>query len=70
MLDHIGSNHRLIHFGQKLLERGTLRTVGDYQTRRPFQHVRDLGFVIERQERLKAGTVERVFAIKPASDAE
>jgi ubiquinone/menaquinone biosynthesis C-methylase UbiE len=67
LLDHIGSHHRLILLGQRLLEKVSLRQLGDYQTRRPLPLVEDEGFVVERTERLKAGTVERVAARKPAS---
>jgi SAM-dependent methyltransferase len=42
--------------------------VPDYQTRRPLPLV-EAGFVVERPERLKAGTVERVAARKPADRA-
>jgi ubiquinone/menaquinone biosynthesis C-methylase UbiE len=67
LLDHVGSHHRLIRFGQSLLEKLTVRMLGDYQTRRPLPLVEQVGFVIQRQERLKAGMVERVAATKPAT---
>ena len=67
LLDHIGSHHTLIHLGQRLLEKLTVRVLGDYQTRRPLPVVERLGFVVERAERRKAGTVERVAARKPVS---
>ena len=67
LLDHIDSHHRLIHYGQHLLEKLTLRMIGDYQTRRPLPLVEQAGFVIHRRERLKAGTVERLAATKPGS---
>lgn len=66
LLDHVGSHHRLIWWGQRLLEKLTVRMLGDYQTRRPLPLVEKAGFVVERAERLKAGTVERVAARKPA----
>lgn len=65
LLDHVGSHHRLIHAGQWLLEKMTVRMLGDYQTRRPLPLVVAAGFELRRQERLKAGTVERVAAVKP-----
>jgi ubiquinone/menaquinone biosynthesis C-methylase UbiE len=65
LLDHIGSHHRLLHLGQRLLEKVTLRMAGDHQTRRPFPLVQEAGFVVRRRERLKAGTVERLAAVKP-----
>ncbi|RAS66915.1 phosphatidylethanolamine N-methyltransferase /phosphatidyl-N-methylethanolamine N-methyltransferase [Lentzea atacamensis] len=65
LLDHVGSHHRLIHFGQSLLEKLSVRMCGDYQTRRPLLLLEQAGFVVHRQERLKLGTVERVAAVKP-----
>jgi ubiquinone/menaquinone biosynthesis C-methylase UbiE len=68
LLDHVGSHRRVIRALQRLLERVTLRTIGEHQTRRPLPLVEQAGFVIQRQERLKAGTVERVAAVKPAAE--
>jgi ubiquinone/menaquinone biosynthesis C-methylase UbiE len=65
LLDHVGSHHTLIHLGQRLLEKLTVRMIGDYQTRRPLPLVEQAGFVIQQQQRLKAGTVERLAAVKP-----
>ncbi|HEV7651043.1 MAG TPA: class I SAM-dependent methyltransferase [Actinophytocola sp.] len=65
LLDHVGSHHKVIYFGQWLMEKMTLRTLGDYQTRRPLPLVERAGFVVDEQERLKGGTVERVAATKP-----
>jgi ubiquinone/menaquinone biosynthesis C-methylase UbiE len=65
LLDHIGSHHALILFGQRLLEKLTVRMLGDYQTRRPLPLVEQVGFVVRHQERLKFGTVERLAAVKP-----
>ena len=66
LLDHVGSHHKLIWLGQRLLEKLTVRMLGDYQTRRPLPLVEQAGFVVQRQERLKAGTVERLAARKPS----
>lgn len=65
LLDHIVSHHRLIHLGQWLLEKLTLRMLGDYMTRRPLPLVQEAGFAVQRRQRLKAGTVERLAATKP-----
>jgi ubiquinone/menaquinone biosynthesis C-methylase UbiE len=65
LLDHVGSQHKLICWGQWLLEKVTVRMLGDYQTRRPLPQVEAAGFVVERSERLKLGTVERLAARKP-----
>ncbi|MDR3081094.1 MAG: class I SAM-dependent methyltransferase [Streptomyces sp.] len=67
LLDHVGSHHKLIFFGQRFLEKSMLRQCGDYQTRRPLPLVQQAGFVIEYQKRFKAGVVERVVARKPAA---
>ncbi|WP_439659511.1 class I SAM-dependent methyltransferase [Lentzea sp. HUAS TT2] len=64
LLDHIGSHHRIVHFGQSLMEKLSVRMCGDYQTRRPLPLVEQAGFVVQRQERLKLGMVERVAAVK------
>lgn len=64
LLDHVASTNPLIYAGQWLLERFTLRAAGEYQTRRPLPHVLAAGFRIEAQQRLKAGIVERLTAIK------
>ncbi|GAA3646156.1 class I SAM-dependent methyltransferase [Lentzea roselyniae] len=64
LLDHVGSHHRIVHFVQSLLEKFTVRMMGDYQTRRPLPLVEQAGFVVQRQERLKLGMVERVAAVK------
>jgi ubiquinone/menaquinone biosynthesis C-methylase UbiE len=69
LLDHVGSDHRVIYFGQWLLERVTVRTIGDHMTRRPLPLVEQAGFVVTRRERLKAGTVERLSATKPGGSA-
>jgi ubiquinone/menaquinone biosynthesis C-methylase UbiE len=69
LLDHIGSHHKIVHFGQSLLEKVSLKMCGDYQTRRPLPLVREAGFAVQRQERLKLGTVERVTAVKTSTPA-
>ncbi|ONF74399.1 class I SAM-dependent methyltransferase [Amycolatopsis keratiniphila] len=70
LLDHVGSHHRVLRFGQWLLEKFTVRMIGDYQTRRPLPLLAPAGFEVTRSERRKLGTVERVAAVKcpgPAS---
>lgn len=64
LLDHVGSHHRIVHFGQSLLEKLSVRMCGDHQTRRPLPLVEEAVFVVQQQERLKLGTVERVAAVK------
>ncbi|GAA1382436.1 class I SAM-dependent methyltransferase [Catellatospora chokoriensis] len=67
LLDHIASTWPPIHAAQWLLERLTIRAAGEHFTRRQLPLVRAAGFDIVEVERLKAGTVERVFARKPVS---
>lgn len=64
LLDHIGSHHAVLRLGQRLLEKVTVRMLGDYQTRRPLPLLAEARFEVTRAERLKLGTVERVAAVK------
>lgn len=67
LLDHIGSTWPPIYAAQWLLERLTIRAAGEHFTRRQLPLVRAAGFEIIEVERLKAGTVERIFARKPVT---
>jgi ubiquinone/menaquinone biosynthesis C-methylase UbiE len=66
LLDHIGSSWPPVYAAQWLLERVTIRTAGEHFTRRQLSLVKAAGFQIVETERLKAGTVERIHAVKPA----
>jgi ubiquinone/menaquinone biosynthesis C-methylase UbiE len=66
LLDHIASTWPPVHAAQWLLERLTIRTAGEHFTRRQLPLVAAAGFEILETERLKAGTVERIVARKPA----
>jgi ubiquinone/menaquinone biosynthesis C-methylase UbiE len=66
LLDHIGSTWPPIYAAQWLLEQITIRAAGEHFTRRQLPLVQAAGFQIVETERLKAGTVERIHAIKPA----
>jgi ubiquinone/menaquinone biosynthesis C-methylase UbiE len=66
LLDHIGSSWRPIRGVQRIAERWTIRSAGEHMTRRPLLLVRAAGFDVIESERLKAGTIERVHARKPA----
>ncbi|MFI7549297.1 class I SAM-dependent methyltransferase [Micromonospora sediminimaris] len=66
LLDHIGSTWPPIYAAQWLLERLTIRSAGEHLTRRQLPLVRTAGFTVVEAERSKAGTVERVHAVKPA----
>lgn len=66
LLDHIGSTWPPLYAGQWLVEKVTRRLAGEYMTRRQLPLVEAVGFVIAESERLKAGTIERIRAVKPA----
>jgi ubiquinone/menaquinone biosynthesis C-methylase UbiE len=66
LLDHVGSTWPPIYAAQWLLEQITIRAAGEHFTRRQLQLVKAAGFDIIETERLKAGSVERIHATKPA----
>ena len=66
LLDHIGSTWPPVYAAQWLLERITIRAAGEHFTRRQLPLVHADGFQVVETERLKAGTVERIHAVKPA----
>jgi ubiquinone/menaquinone biosynthesis C-methylase UbiE len=66
LLDHIGSTWPPVYAAQWLLERITIRAAGEHFTRRQLPLVQAAGFHVVETERLKAGTVERIHAVKPA----
>lgn len=49
----------------RLLDWITVRTVADHLVQDPFVHLKELGFKIDRVERLKWGTAERAAGRKP-----
>jgi ubiquinone/menaquinone biosynthesis C-methylase UbiE len=67
LLDHIASTWPPIYGAQWLFERLTIRTAGEHFTRRQLALVEAAGFEIVETERLKAGTIERIHARKPAA---
>jgi ubiquinone/menaquinone biosynthesis C-methylase UbiE len=67
LLDHIGSTWPPIWAVQRLIEQFTIRSAGEYLTRRQLPLVRVAGFEIVETQRLKAGTVERIAARKPTT---
>jgi ubiquinone/menaquinone biosynthesis C-methylase UbiE len=65
LLDHVAAPNRLLRGGQRLLELITVPLAADHQTRRPLPLLEQAGFTVDRSERSKAGTVERLRAVKP-----
>ena len=66
LLDHVGSTWPPVYAAQWLLERFTIRAAGEHFTRRQLPLVEAAGFHVVESERLKAGTIERIHAVKPA----
>lgn len=66
LLDHIGSSWPPLYAAQWLAERVTIAAAGEHFTRRQLTLVKAAGFQVVEAERLKAGTVERIHAVKPA----
>ncbi len=64
LLDHIGSTWPPVYAAQWLVERFTIRAAGEHFTRRQLPLVEEAGFQVVEAERLKAGTVERIHAVK------
>jgi ubiquinone/menaquinone biosynthesis C-methylase UbiE len=69
LADHVVSTSAPVRLLQRLLELVMIPMAGENFRRRPVLHVRENGFVIEQQERFKAGIVERVVARKPDTGA-
>jgi ubiquinone/menaquinone biosynthesis C-methylase UbiE len=65
LLDHVAAPNRILLALQRLWEKVTLRFAGDYQTRHPLPLVEEAGFAVLDSRRSRAGTVERLRAIKP-----
>ncbi|WP_117213526.1 class I SAM-dependent methyltransferase [Allorhizocola rhizosphaerae] len=66
LLDHIGSTWPPIYAVQWLLERLTIPHAGEHFTRRQLALVEAAGLRVTERARLKAGTIERICAVKPS----
>lgn len=64
LLDHVGSTVPPLRALQWLVERVSVPLAGEHLTRRQLPLVERTGFDVVEVERLKAGTVERVCAVK------
>jgi hypothetical protein len=65
LLDHIGSSFAPLRGLQWLVERISVPLAGEHFTRRQLPLVLQAGFTVNESRRLKAGTVERIDAVKP-----
>ncbi|MBE1610056.1 class I SAM-dependent methyltransferase [Actinopolymorpha pittospori] len=70
LLDHIGSSWPPVYALQWLAERLTIQLAGEHFTRRQLPLVRSAGLEIVETSRSKAGTVERIYAVKPGVPIE
>jgi ubiquinone/menaquinone biosynthesis C-methylase UbiE len=64
LVDHIGSSWPPVRAAQWLLERVTIATAGEHFTRRQRPLVVAAGFDIVESERVKAGSIERIHAVR------
>lgn len=65
LLEHVRSPAPAVRTVQRLLNPLSVRFEADHLTREPLEHLTEVGFEIEKLERLKWGIVERVSARKP-----
>jgi ubiquinone/menaquinone biosynthesis C-methylase UbiE len=65
VVGHVASPHRVVRAGQRRLERLSIRLAGDHQTRQPYPDIVAAGLTVDRRERLRAGVIERIRAVKP-----
>jgi ubiquinone/menaquinone biosynthesis C-methylase UbiE len=65
VVGHVASPYRVVRAGQRRLERLSIRLAGDHQTRQPYPEIVAAGFTVDRRERLRAGVLERIRAVKP-----
>jgi ubiquinone/menaquinone biosynthesis C-methylase UbiE len=66
LVDHVRSSVKPIFWLQKIYEFIPSRTKGEYMTRRPALHVMATVFDIKARDRMRAGIVERLVALKPS----
>jgi ubiquinone/menaquinone biosynthesis C-methylase UbiE len=67
LLEHVRSPLRPVRVLQRLLDPLFVRCYGDHLLREPLNHLAAAGFVIERVERSKWGTIDRLVARTPAT---
>ena len=65
LVDHVRSTAKPLFWLQRLVEFFSVRREGEYQTRRPFLHVEASGFEVVAGDRMRAGVLERLVAVKP-----
>jgi hypothetical protein len=66
LLDHVAGSPLWVRTAQWLMELVTRPLQEEHMLRRPLLAVQAQGFQVERSERAKLGTVERLTARKPS----
>jgi hypothetical protein len=64
LLDHVGSTWPPIYALQWIVARVTIRTSGEHFTRRQLPLVRQAGLEVVEADRMKAGVIERLRAVR------
>jgi SAM-dependent methyltransferase len=67
LADHIGGGSWPVRAIQRAVEVVSVPLQGEHMLRRPLRQVQAEGLQIERRERFRLGTVERLAARKPAA---
>jgi ubiquinone/menaquinone biosynthesis C-methylase UbiE len=65
LVGHVASPYRPVRAIQRWIERWLLPVAGNHQTRQPRPLLRAAGFVVDRDERSRAGVIQRLVATKP-----
>jgi ubiquinone/menaquinone biosynthesis C-methylase UbiE len=65
LLGHVASPYRPVGAAQRWIERWLLPVAGDHLTRQPLPLLRAAGFVLDREERSRAGVIQRLVATRP-----
>jgi hypothetical protein len=69
LLEHVRSPALAVRSVQRVLDPLSVRFAADHLVRDPLDYLGNVGFEIERVQRLKWGIVERVVARKSGGDA-
>lgn len=64
LLDHVGSTWSPLRWAQRAVEVASVHFAGEHFTRRQLEHVRAAGLDVVEDDRVAAGTVERIHAVK------
>jgi ubiquinone/menaquinone biosynthesis C-methylase UbiE len=64
LLGHVASPYRVVRAIQRVIEQWLVPVAGDHQTRQPLPLLQAAGFVIDHDERSRAGIIQRLVATK------